>query len=61
MDLAVSMIRQLRTEGIQGFHLCTLNLEKSVKRVLELLEWVTPHSIATTTAKRLVRPSILTR
>lgn len=36
------MMRQLRAEGIQGFHLCTLNLEKSVTRVLEQLEWVTP-------------------
>lgn len=56
MSLAVSMMRRLREEGVQGFHLCTLNLEKSVKRVLEQLDWVTPASIANSTARRLVRP-----
>lgn len=25
---------------VRAFHLCTLNLEKSVRRVLEGLEWV---------------------
>jgi methylenetetrahydrofolate reductase (NADPH) len=45
IKLAVQMIRRLRSEGgIQGFHFCTLNLEKSVQRVLETLRWagVTP-------------------
>lgn len=42
---------KLETHGILGFHLCTLNLEKSVTRVLELLDWlptterVNPHSV----------------
>ena len=40
IDLAVSMMRVLRKEGIRGYHLCTLNLEKSVTRVLEKLDWV---------------------
>lgn len=31
------MVRQLQAEGIQGVHFCTLNLEKSVTRVLETL------------------------
>lgn len=39
-------MRALREEGIRGYHLCTLNLEKSVTRVLEKLEWVTPASTA---------------
>ncbi|EAU88825.2 methylenetetrahydrofolate reductase [Coprinopsis cinerea okayama7 len=39
---AVKTIHRLRNEGgIQGFHFCTLNLEKSVQRVLEELKWRT--------------------
>ena len=37
IKLAVDMIRQLQVSGIQGVHFCTLNLEKSVLRVLETL------------------------
>ncbi len=40
IELAVSMMRTLKQEGIRGYHLCTLNLEKSVTRVLEKLGWV---------------------
>lgn len=50
VDLAVKMMQALRKEGIRGYHLCTLNLEKSVTRVLEKLEWVTDDTRA---AKRL--------
>ncbi|KAG5634890.1 hypothetical protein H0H81_000407 [Sphagnurus paluster] len=40
VKLAVEMIQQLTKEGdIQGFHFCTMNLETSVQRVLELLGW----------------------
>ncbi|KAJ7121234.1 methylenetetrahydrofolate reductase-domain-containing protein [Mycena filopes] len=40
VKLAVDMIKTLTTEGgIPGVHLCTLNLEKSVQRVLEGLRW----------------------
>ncbi|KAF8163498.1 methylenetetrahydrofolate reductase-domain-containing protein [Crassisporium funariophilum] len=40
VNLAVDMISRLRLEGgINGFHFCTLNLEKSVQRVLESLTW----------------------
>lgn len=42
VNLAVDMMRDLRKGGVNGFHLCTLNLEKSVTKVLEKLEWVTP-------------------
>lgn len=35
-------MRRLYENGIRGFHLCTLNLEKSVTRVLEALDWVDP-------------------
>jgi len=35
------MIKRLQSEtDIKGFHLCTLNLEKSVRLVLEGLGWV---------------------
>ncbi|BGP13977.1 hypothetical protein JCM10213_005562 [Rhodosporidiobolus nylandii] len=40
VNLAVKMMRALFEQGIRGFHLCTLNLEKSVTRVLEKLQWV---------------------
>lgn len=41
IDLAIKMIRRLTNEGgVSGFHFCTLNLEKSVRRVLEGLEWI---------------------
>lgn len=41
IQLSVKMIKRLYDEGgIRGFHLCTLNLEKSITRVLELLGWV---------------------
>lgn len=41
VQLSIRMIARLYLEaGIRGFHLCTLNLEKSVRRVLESLEWV---------------------
>lgn len=41
ISLAVNTIQRLRTEAdIHGFHFCTLNLEKSVQRVLETLGWV---------------------
>ncbi|KAI0807792.1 MTHFR-domain-containing protein [Fomes fomentarius] len=37
VNLAINMIKQLQAGGIQGVHFCTLNLEKSVTRVLETL------------------------
>lgn len=40
VDLSVDIMQQLRAAGIRGFHLCTLNLEKSITRVLEKLGWV---------------------
>ncbi|KAK4694945.1 methylenetetrahydrofolate reductase (NADH), partial [Phenoliferia sp. Uapishka_3] len=46
VNLAATMMRSLRSQGIMGYHLCTLNLEKSVTRLLQQLEWVTPESIA---------------
>ncbi|GJN88452.1 hypothetical protein Rhopal_001418-T1 [Rhodotorula paludigena] len=47
VQLAVKMMRALFEHGIRGYHLCTLNLEKSVTRVLELLEWVEPGATRT--------------
>ena len=41
VNLAVEMIRKLTADGdIRGVHFCTLNLERSVTRVLERLQWV---------------------
>ena len=41
IDLAINLIRRLTNEGrVSGFHFCTLNLEKSVRKVLEGLEWI---------------------
>lgn len=40
ISLAIKMIQRLRNEGnISGFHFYTLNLEKSVQKVLEGLQW----------------------
>ena len=58
MSLAVKMMRTLRSEGISGYHLCTLNLEKSVTRVLNQLEWVTPESVAAVKRARVRSPVI---
>ena len=45
VSLAVKMVRRLVDEGgLRGFHFCTLNLEKSVERVLENLEWTPRHA-----------------
>lgn len=34
------MINRITEQNVvPGFHFCTLNLEKSVQRVLEILEW----------------------
>ena len=43
--LAVKMVRRLVDEGgLRGSHFCTLNLEKSVERVLESLGWTPRHA-----------------
>jgi methylenetetrahydrofolate reductase (NADPH) len=39
------MIRRLVEEGgVRGVHFCTLNLEKSVKSILEILGWTPGHA-----------------
>lgn len=41
MQLSIDMISRLcRETDIRGFHLCTLNLEKSIRRMLQTLGWV---------------------
>jgi len=50
------MMRALFEQGIRGFHLCTLNLEKSVTRVLELLQWVEPDATRAKPRLQRVRP-----
>ncbi|KAG6833067.1 hypothetical protein H0H87_011811 [Tephrocybe sp. NHM501043] len=40
VKLAVEMIQRITKENVvPGVHFCTLNLEKSVQRVLELVQW----------------------
>ncbi|KAI5117470.1 hypothetical protein M0805_007175 [Coniferiporia weirii] len=41
VTLAADMIKRLIDDGdVKGVHFCTLNLERSVRRVLEILQWV---------------------
>jgi methylenetetrahydrofolate reductase (NADPH) len=55
MRLSVEMIRRLVEEGgLRGFHFCTLNLEKSVRSILETLRWTPGHAI---THNRLIAVS----
>jgi len=54
--LSVKMMRALFEKGVRGYHLCTLNLEKSVTRVLELLEWVEPDATRHKPRLQRVRP-----
>ncbi|KAK3838170.1 MAG: methylenetetrahydrofolate reductase-domain-containing protein [Linnemannia gamsii] len=42
VELAAKMIQQLLGAGITGFHICTLNLEKSVRLILERVGFVQP-------------------
>ena len=39
------MIRKLAAGGIHGVNFCTLNLEKSVQRILEGLQWTGHHDV----------------
>ncbi|VDC06687.1 unnamed protein product [Peniophora sp. CBMAI 1063] len=40
VSLAISMIKRLNeSSDVRGFHFCTLNLEKSVQRILDALGW----------------------
>ncbi|PWN46628.1 methylenetetrahydrofolate reduct, partial [Violaceomyces palustris] len=46
VSLSINMIGRIYLESdIRGFHLCTLNLEKSVQRVLEGLGWVSSNEL----------------
>ncbi|KAF9573650.1 hypothetical protein EC968_008287 [Mortierella alpina] len=42
VELAASIIQRLLSAGIIGFHICTLNLEKSVRLILERVGFVPP-------------------
>ncbi|KAF9959453.1 hypothetical protein BGZ72_009615 [Mortierella alpina] len=42
VELAASIIQRLLSAGITGFHICTLNLEKSVRLILERVGFVPP-------------------
>ncbi|KAJ3824927.1 methylenetetrahydrofolate reductase-domain-containing protein [Lentinula raphanica] len=57
VQLAVRMIRRITTEtDVPGVHFCTLNLEKSVQRVLETLKWI-GHSPQIVPNKLIEEPS----
>ena len=56
MKLAIEMIKRLTTEAkVPGVHFCTLNLEKSVQRVLEGLGWGAPNFFKVTNKLIAVR------
>ncbi|GAA98329.1 uncharacterized protein L969DRAFT_46608 [Mixia osmundae IAM 14324] len=40
VNLSVDIIQKLYEAGIRGFHLCTLNLEKSPRQILARLGWI---------------------
>ncbi|KAK3825228.1 MAG: methylenetetrahydrofolate reductase-domain-containing protein [Benniella sp.] len=46
VELAASIIERLLNAGITGFHICTLNLEKSVRLILERVGFVSPAATA---------------
>ncbi|TFK42391.1 methylenetetrahydrofolate reductase-domain-containing protein [Crucibulum laeve] len=53
VKLAIDMIQRITADGkVPGVHFCTLNLEKSVQRVLEGLQWV--GGVATTSPNKLI-------
>ncbi|KAJ3970049.1 methylenetetrahydrofolate reductase-domain-containing protein [Lentinula raphanica] len=57
VQLAIRMIRRITTEtDVPGVHFCTLNLEKSVQRVLETLKWI-GHSPQIVPNKLIEEPS----
>lgn len=40
MKLAVEMVERIIADGdVKGVHFCTLNLERSVRKILEELRW----------------------
>lgn len=58
IDLAISMVERLVSEGkVEGVHFCTLNLERSVWRVLEGLTWLAKEPSATGSNGRGPSPS----
>ncbi len=46
VQLAIKMCQKLKDNGILAFHFYTLNLEKSVRLILEGLGFVAPIEIA---------------
>ncbi|KAI9326269.1 methylenetetrahydrofolate reductase-domain-containing protein [Zopfochytrium polystomum] len=46
VSLAMSMCNKIKAAGGLGFHFCCLNLEKSVRLILEGLEFVAPIEVA---------------
>jgi methylenetetrahydrofolate reductase (NADPH) len=42
IKLAIDMCQKLRAAGINGFHFYTMNLERSVRLILEGLQFVAP-------------------
>ncbi|KAF9429025.1 hypothetical protein BGZ76_001956 [Entomortierella beljakovae] len=52
VELAASIIERLMNAGITGFHICTLNLEKSVRLILERVGFITATAAAAAAAKQ---------
>ncbi|EGF99120.1 uncharacterized protein MELLADRAFT_45803 [Melampsora larici-populina 98AG31] len=57
LKLSLETIRTLRSHHINSFHLCTLNLEVTITRLLSSLNWTTPSMSSTTTTTLLLPPN----
>ncbi|KAH9808326.1 methylenetetrahydrofolate reductase-domain-containing protein [Melampsora americana] len=49
LKLSLQTIQTLRSHQINSFHLCTLNLELTITRLLQALNWSNPMTTSTTT------------
>jgi methylenetetrahydrofolate reductase (NADPH) len=45
IQLAIEMCKKMKENGIAGFHFYTMNLERSIRLILEGLGWVAPVEI----------------
>jgi len=57
INLAVDMLRRITADGkVPGVHFCTLNLERSIQRVLEILNW---HGVTQPPHNKLIQVLVL--
>ncbi|WWC92170.1 methylenetetrahydrofolate reductase [Kwoniella dendrophila CBS 6074] len=59
-ELATKMVKQiLDSKLVPGIHFCTLNLEKSVRTILENLDWTSSTAPSTNTSNKIERSPII--